>query len=133
MKTKIRGVHEVRGGRLVVDEWVPFTFRAYQGLLPGADYWRVGNFKTLLLEMKIEKHSRAILAVILPAYSKMIDKDWPAIYEGILEVPGVPLVGTDGFEFGECREFCEFRLIRSGNQFLVVLNDELPPQRCFAG
>jgi hypothetical protein len=39
---------------------------------------RVGNFKTLLLEMKIEKDSRAILAVILPVYGKMIDKDWPA-------------------------------------------------------
>jgi hypothetical protein len=28
--------------------------------------------------MKIEKDSRAILAVILPVYGKMIDKDWPA-------------------------------------------------------
>jgi hypothetical protein len=130
MKMKILGLQEVPGGQLMVDEWVPFTFRAHQRVLSGPDYWLIGNFDTLLLEMKVEKNSRAVLAAILPAYSKAIDNEWPAIFEGIPEVAGVPVVGTDGFERGQCREFCEFRLVHRGNQFLIVLNDELPPQRC---
>jgi hypothetical protein len=78
MRTKIRGSNEVPSGQLVVDEWVPFTFRAYRKLLLNPDIWLVGNFKTSLLEMKVERQSREILGVALPLYNRPIEQGIPS-------------------------------------------------------
>ncbi|WP_284422095.1 MULTISPECIES: hypothetical protein [unclassified Bradyrhizobium] len=130
MKTKIIDVQERTFGQLEIDEWVPFTFRAYTNGLAGPLYWMLGDQKTSLLEMKIERSTGAIEAVLLPACHRFDSDDGWRAPEGITQVAGIPVVKMDQFESGHCEECRDFRLNQFGSSFFVILDDSPRPERC---
>jgi hypothetical protein len=130
MRTKIVGVWEAGYGRLEVDEWIPFSFRAYNRLLIGPLYWTAGNHRTSLLEMKVERTGGAVMAAVLSSCQRFAASDPSGFFDGVPEVPGLPVVQLDDFEHDMCWEEADFSLSRAGNRFFATLDDSPRPRRC---
>jgi hypothetical protein len=132
MMLRITGVREVSNGTLTIDELVPFTFRAHEGVLPNPYYWLIGNFKTSLLEIKVDRQTTAVSAVILTLFNERVGLGVPSAYKDISCQPGLPLVETEKFVQGRYNQDCNFRLVREENLFVAILREGVPPQRCLS-
>jgi hypothetical protein len=129
---KIVGSLDLNQGHLVIDEYVPFSFRVYDEPLPAPHVWLVGNLKTSLLEVKIDAYSAAVMASILVLCNKTVEGNPPSSYQRAEVLPGLPRVTLDGF--GENRlieENRDFELIQSGNCFFVIFDKAPAAKRCY--
>jgi hypothetical protein len=131
MTVKIRGILPVSNGTLVVDEWVPFSFRAYQRVRSLPYYWLFGDRKTSLLEMRVDRQSGAVIGVTLTAFSKKkIGNELPVEYREARQLTGLPVVDTENFVGGRRDEPSDFDLVGGANWFVVMLKHGVSPRRC---
>lgn len=130
MMINFQGRQELRVGQLAVDDFVPFSFRAYTGVLASPYLWRVGNFTTSLLELKIDKQSKLVLGVTLSLYNQKLRTEIPPSYLAVELAAGLPVANTDIFSNDRHDETREFELVQNGNSFIAVLNGGVQPQRC---
>ena len=126
----IQGKKDLRAGQLVVDEYVPFSFQAYTGILPDPYLWRIGNFKTSLMELTIEKQSKLVLGITLTLYNRKLQTEIPPSYLAVEVATGFPVANTEMFSNDRHDETRDFELVQNGNSFIAVLNDGVQPQRC---
>lgn len=130
MMLTFQGKQELPGGQLVVDDFVPFSFRAYTGVLAAPYLWRIGNFKSSLLELKIDKQSRLVLGITLTLYNKELRTKIPPSYLAVELEAGLPVANTEALSNNRHDEIRDFELVQNGNSFIAVLNGGVQPQRC---
>lgn len=91
------GIDKGKSGNVVFDDYIPFSFKAYDGVLPGPRMWRTGDLSTNLLEAKIEPDNNRLVGVTLVSYNgEVVGK---SIYPWMLmpmEV-GLPIVDVSVF------------------------------------
>ena len=119
----------MHAGQLNVDDYIPFTFQAYRGILPNPYLWLIGT-QVSLLELTIEAESKAVLGVTLTLYKKEVREHISSEYDAVEMVPGVPVVCVEGFGNRRHEDECELTLFREGNRFVVVFNNSIVPTRC---
>jgi hypothetical protein len=129
------------GGRLIIDEYVPFRFRQAEGVLPDPYLWRTGDLKTSLLEIAISRDSHAVLGVTLICFSGRLLTGMPQGYDNLQVIEGIPVVDVSGFprlRSGDAFDFRperldepgQIRLFQRENTFLLTFGEDVVPERC---
>jgi hypothetical protein len=119
-----------RTASLTVDDYVPFIFRADDQVLASPLLWRTGDFKSSLLEVKIEANTGCVRGVTLTLFSGRLEATFPKGYAEAEVIEGLPVVETAGFPGGRFEEPNAFHLFRAGNDFLLLFDARTTPTRC---
>src|SRR5438552_3106379 len=77
-----------------VDPYVPLSFKTYPEVLPGARYFRIGNFETSLLEIGIDPSSLVIRKVCLVSFNKVFKHEQLREQRALEEGVGLPAVSA---------------------------------------
>jgi hypothetical protein len=136
---RILTIHPFSGGKLFIDDYVPFQFRRSDQLLPAPHLWRTGNLKTSLLEISIDRDEYTIFGVTLVGYNERLRDGVPQGYDICEIVEGIPVVDvsvlpgiTDEsvFDYGKIFDDPrEFNIYHLRNQFFITW-DTAKPQQC---
>jgi hypothetical protein len=128
------------GGRLVIDDYIPFSFRLSEGVLPGPYLWRTGNLETSLLEITIDRDLHTIFGVTLTCFSGRLQEEVPQGYENAEVVEGIPAVDASVFPQQQNKNALDFQLDRhdepqeirayqKGSSVFLVFGEGMP-NRC---
>ena len=102
-----------------VDPYLPLSFKTYSEVLPGARYFRIGNFDTSLLEIGIAPSSMAIRKVSLVSFDKIVNCDQRTAAKGIQETVGLPVVCPASLRGNRTDEHTEFGVCLCGDEFHI--------------
>lgn len=130
---KICGSRDLPEGRLVVDDYVPFSFRAYERAIFGRFLCEIGDLKASLFELRIDKGSGVVYGVTLVLYNQDFGDRLPPDYGTAQTIQGLPIVerGELGFAGDISRQPCDFRLVRGPDNYIAVLRDSIHAERCY--
>src|SRR4051812_28048481 len=95
---KINDIHNPKDGHLQIDEYVPFSFQAYEGVLLEPFIWHSGDLSNTLLELTIDQDSKEILGVTLTLYNKPLGRSFPSPFHSIETKSGLPVVNINDFK-----------------------------------
>jgi hypothetical protein len=113
-----------------VDEYVPLSVKTYSEVLPGAKYYRIGNFGTSLLEIGIDPASLLIRAVCVVLFDKIGHaNDLRCVVAQSSEEIGLPVVSASCLKDGYTDEKIEFRVGLDGNSFVIDWREGKTPNR----
>jgi hypothetical protein len=103
---------------LLIDEYIPLSFRSYSGLL-GARYLRVGNFQTSLLEFILDPISAMVRGVTLVMFDSFYMPNESAL---LLVEEGLPIIDL---EQSQVSILAPNEHLEINHQFSVGLRDDI--------
>src|SRR5436305_719815 len=116
----VTGTVEVEAPCIVeVDPYVALSFKTYPEVLPGARYFRIGNFDTSLLEIGIDPSLFAIRSVCLVSFDKVLARDQTCEQLGVQEVLGLPMVSLASLPGNRIDEQCDFGVCLCDDSFVI--------------
>ncbi len=129
------------GGRLIIDDYIPFRFRQSEKVTANPYLWRTGNFETSLLEITIDRDSHVIFGVTLTCFSGGLRAVIPEGYDTTTFIDGIPVADVSLFARRENEGLFDFRLERHdetaeikafqmNNSFILVFGENIRPDRC---
>jgi hypothetical protein len=134
---RIVNVLAASGGKLVIDDYIPFRFRLSDALRPSPYLWRTGNRTTSLLEIAIDRESHSIFGVTLTCFAGELLPGTPPGYYNQEILHGVPVADVSGFppQSDLCRHSVfdepeEIQAYRMESSVFLALGESHVPERC---
>ena len=93
---------------IVVDPYVPLIFKAYDGVLAGAKYYRIGNFDTSLLEIGLEPDTLLIRRIGLVSIGRVDCSVGVRMSSVTSEQIGLPIVDSASLSSDRTDEQIDF-------------------------
>ncbi len=107
-----------------IDPYVPLAFKTYPEVLPGACYFRIGNFRTSLLEIGIDPSSLIIRSICLVSLDKVRECSQLHALCGLDETVGLPVVDAGSFSGARIDEYRDFSVFLKDDSFVIDWSDE---------
>ncbi|GER89966.1 hypothetical protein KDW_41360 [Dictyobacter vulcani] len=131
---KIIGIAPISTGELVVDPYVPLSFRSYDTV---PYLWRIGDFHRSLLEISIEQSTGILYDVTLTLPGSSMLANLPTGYELVPEKIGLPIIEIsaitwEGEYIGIWDEKHEFSLLLKNDAVYIVFDSSLNPSSCIS-
>lgn len=110
---------------MVIDDYVPFTFRCKETASVQPLYWRIGNFKDSLIEIGINQNSGAVCALTITCFIKPIatlqEDDFELVAENTYE--GVPICDIRNWPSDRFwDDLIEFKAIFEKDKLYILIN-----------
>ncbi len=115
----------------VASNLVLFDFWADQEYLPEPLLWHIGNGKTSLVELTIERDSGAVLGARLVAYKGTIRDCNADAYARATRMRGLPVTIVEGWTGGLREEIGNLEILRAESEIIVTFGRGYGPDRCF--
>ena len=102
-----------------VDPYLPLSFKTYPEILPGARYFRIGNFHTSLVEIGVEPSSMVIRSVTLVSFDRIIEPVQLHKIHVFEEIAGLPVVSSSSLSGDRIDEQTEFAVCLHDDFFCI--------------
>jgi hypothetical protein len=118
-------------GTLVIDEFVPFSFRVFPSPRPDPFLWRTGDLERNLFEAKIDRDTGELFAATLVTFAGTLSQCEPAIHSPVEIVEGLPLVDLSQFSSMVIDDTAPLAICRFERQIWIHFGYIARPTKCF--
>ena len=102
-----------------VDPYLPLSFKTFDDVLPGARYFRLGNFDRSLLEIAIDPSSFVIRGAYLVVFDQVLAHAELVAAEPTSERLGLPVVKSVGLVGDPTDQVCDFSVHLADSVFSI--------------
>jgi hypothetical protein len=106
-----------------IDPYVPVAFKTYPEVLPGARYFRIGNFRTSLLEIGIDPTSLVIRNICLVSLDRVCEWEKLSTLNMVEKTVGLPVVDGASFIGDRVDENQSFCVCLKDDSFIIDWSD----------
>lgn len=129
----ITGHADNSAGSVVIDPYVPLTFKTSPEVLAMPYIWQCGNLKTSLLEIKVDRYSTRLGAVCLVMFpdTPAVNASHPVFHNRIDACYGIPTLHARIFIEPVVREYRDIDVILGDFQCAILWAQNTDPDMYF--